>query len=118
MITLDKRTKTMTAFKNNFKIYFAFLGCVLFAQNAFGQNVYQPAKFTDGERLKNITATQQVVDKLFKEHAEKNHFPAMVYGIVADGKLVYSGSYGFTDVAKKIPANSTSAFRIASMSKS
>lgn len=65
-----------------------------------------------------MEAAFPVIERLFKEHAEKNHFPAMAFGLVADGKLIYSGGFGFTDVAKKIPATSKSIFRIASMSKS
>ena len=59
-----------------------------------------------------------VADKLFKDYAEKNHYPGMVYGIVADGKLVYSGGTGYANVEKKIPATGQSDFRIASMTKS
>ena len=35
-----------------------------------------------------------------------------------DGRLVYSGSGGYADIKKKIPATSQSMFRIASMTKS
>lgn len=42
----------------------------------------------------------------------------MAFGIVVDGKLVYTGNYGFTDIDKKIPVTSSSLFRVASMSKS
>ncbi len=59
-----------------------------------------------------------VADKLFKDYAEKNHYPGMVYGVVADGKLVYSGGMGYANVEKKIPATAQSDFRIASMTKS
>lgn len=55
---------------------------------------------------------------MFKDHAERNFFPGFVWGVVVDGKLLYSGSAGYTDVTKKITANSSSGFRIASMSKS
>ena len=55
---------------------------------------------------------------MYREAAEKRHFPGVAFGIVVDGKLVYSGGMGFTNVAKKIPATPKSLFRIASMSKS
>ena len=35
-----------------------------------------------------------LVDRLYKEYALKNHYPGMVYGIVADGKLIYSNGVG------------------------
>lgn len=80
---------------------------------------YQPPYFKDSiNRIEKIKATQAVVDKMFRAHAERNHFPGFVWGIVVDGQLLYSGSTGYTDVAKKTPASSASDFRIASMTKS
>jgi len=79
---------------------------------------YQPPAFTDADRLKKVEALFPIVDKIYKEYAEKNHFPGYAYGIVLDGKLVYAGSGGYTDLDKKIPATTKSMFRIASMSKS
>ena len=79
---------------------------------------YQPPAFTDANRLQKITATFPVIDQLYKDYAEKNHFPGLVYGIVVDGKLVHTGNTGHTDLENKIIANAQSDFRIASMSKS
>src|SRR5579871_6762670 len=66
----------------------------------------------------DIEAAMPAVDKLYRGYAERNHLPGMVYGIVADGKLVYSNAMGWTDIQKKIRAGAGSDFRIASMSKS
>jgi CubicO group peptidase (beta-lactamase class C family) len=79
---------------------------------------YQPAAFTDPERLQKIEATFSTIDKLYQEYAEKNHFPGFVYGIMVDGKLVHTGNIGFTEISTKTPATIQSDFRIASMSKS
>jgi len=79
---------------------------------------YQPPAFTDANRLQKITATFPVIDQLYKDYAEKNHFPGLVYGVVVDGKLVHTGNTGHTDLENKIIANAQSDFRIASMSKS
>jgi len=79
---------------------------------------YKPPVFPDADRLKKIEATYPVIDKLYKEYAEQNHFPGLVYGIVVDGKLVHTGNIGYTDLKDKTEANSKSDFRIASMSKS
>ena len=84
----------------------------------FSQSNYKPPVFKDTERLQKIQAAFPIIDKLFKDHAERNHFPAMAYGIVVDGKLVYANATGYSNVAKKTPATTRSAFRIASMSKS
>ncbi|MDB4903204.1 MAG: serine hydrolase [Mucilaginibacter sp.] len=79
---------------------------------------YKPPVFTDADRLKKIEATYTIIDQIYKDYAEKNHWPGMVYGIVVDGKLVHTSSVGYTDIANKIPADSKSDFRIASMTKS
>ena len=82
------------------------------------KNDYQPPVFTDGQRLEKITALLPVVDSLYQNYAQKNHFPGFAYGVVVDGKLIHSGATGFTNLDKKTPANAQSVFRIASMSKS
>ncbi|HNU89313.1 MAG TPA: serine hydrolase domain-containing protein, partial [Ferruginibacter sp.] len=79
---------------------------------------YQPAVFADAGRLDKIMKAMPVIDQLFKEYADSNHLPGVAYGLVVDGKLVYKGNIGYTDVEKKIPVTSASLFRIASMSKS
>ncbi|HLF45185.1 MAG TPA: serine hydrolase domain-containing protein [Chitinophagaceae bacterium] len=79
---------------------------------------YQTATFTDPARMEKIAQTFPVIDSLYKKHAVENHFPGISFGIVIDGKLAYTGNYGYTDIEKKIPVTSTSLFRIASMSKS
>jgi CubicO group peptidase (beta-lactamase class C family) len=42
----------------------------------------------------------------------------MVYGIVAGGRLVYTGSAGEANVSLRTPVSSQTDFRIASMTKS
>lgn len=79
---------------------------------------YHPATFTDAGRTKKISQAFPVIDKIFKDYAEANHLPGVAYGLVVDGKLVYKGNIGYTDIEKKIPVTSSSLFRIASMSKS
>ena len=79
---------------------------------------YKPAVFTDQTRLEKIKKAIPAIDSLYKATAVMNHFPGLAYGIVVDGKLIHTGSYGFTDIERKIPVTSSSLFRIASMSKS
>src|SRR5687767_13881737 len=79
---------------------------------------YKPAYFSDPGRLEKIKSACPVIDSMYKKHAEDNHFPAISFGIVVGGELVYENSYGYTDLERKTPATSASLFRIASMSKS
>ncbi len=81
-------------------------------------SAYISAVFADSHRLEKIKAAFTVIDSMYKKHATDNHFPAISFGLVVDGQLAYKNSYGYTDVAKQIPATSSSLFRIASMSKS
>lgn len=96
------------------KKYFYLI--LLLSTTAFAQ--YKPAAFTDPDRLKKIEATFPVIDALYKKYAEDNHWPGMAYGIVVDGKLVYTGNFGYTDLELKTPVTAKSDFRIASMTKS
>jgi len=79
---------------------------------------FTPAQFNDPSRNERIAATFPIVEQLYKNFAEANHFPGYAFGIVVDGKLVFKGSGGYANLEDKIPASSASMFRIASMSKS
>lgn len=80
---------------------------------------FQPAIFTDDQRIEKLKATHSIVDKMVKDFAEERRIPGIAFGLVgADGTLLYSSSHGFSDVEKKIPVSSTSVYRIASMTKS
>ncbi|MGN6401456.1 MAG: serine hydrolase domain-containing protein [Flavisolibacter sp.] len=92
--------------------------CLFTFISSYSQTTYQQPYFADDDRIEKIKQTQGIIDRLYKEHAAKNHFPGFVYGIVAGGKLVYTGSTGLANVQAKTAATTSSAFRIASMSKS
>lgn len=57
------------------------------------------------------------LDALFADFARDQHVPGLVYGVVADGKLVHVKSLGVQDTTAKRPVTADSVFRIASMSK-
>ena len=50
---------------------------------------YMPAVFADPNRLEKIKAAFAVIDSLYKNYAAENHFPAIAFGLVVDGQLVY-----------------------------
>ena len=97
------------------------LGC-LFAPvlvSAPGDSLrHKPADFSDADRSKKVMTTSAAVDAMFKDYMESRHMPGLVYGIVLDGELLYSGQFGFANLEAQIPADVKSLFRIASMSKS
>lgn len=55
---------------------------------------------------------------MFTDFALKNNIPGIAYGVVANGRLIYTGGAGYTNVANKTEVNTESVFRMASMSKS
>ncbi|SJZ79612.1 serine hydrolase domain-containing protein [Sediminibacterium ginsengisoli] len=79
---------------------------------------YEAPAFTDAMRYQRLQALFPAVESMYRSFADKNHFPGYTFGIMLDGKLVFSGAGGYTDIDKKIPATTKSMFRIASMSKS
>ena len=57
------------------------------------------------------------VDEIFADYALDSHIPGVVYGIVADGKLVHVRGLGVQDLESKRPVTADTLFRIASMTK-
>jgi CubicO group peptidase (beta-lactamase class C family) len=57
------------------------------------------------------------IDAMFEEFQQKNPTPGLVYGIVANGRLVHVRGFGVQDIAEKRPVTPDSLFRIASMTK-
>ncbi len=86
--------------------------------NVNPNTAYRPPYFADTARLGKVRVLFPAIEKIYAAYAAKNHFPGYAFGIVLDGQLVFTGSGGYTDIAKKIPATTQSMFRIASMSKS
>lgn len=110
------------------KITFSVIFLLFLCLSAAGQakpaavtsydTAFKPAVFTDPARLEKIEQTFPAIEKIYKDHAQKNHFPGIAFGVVVDGKLVFAGNDGYTDIDKKTPVTPQSLFRIASMSKS
>jgi len=79
---------------------------------------YQAPYFPDSNRLEKIRVAFPVIEQIFKDHQEKNHFPGVAFGLVVDGQLMHSGSFGIADIESKSPVTGQTNFRIASMTKS
>jgi CubicO group peptidase (beta-lactamase class C family) len=63
------------------------------------------------------STTYERLDPIFAEFQRENHIPGLVYGIVADGRLVHVRAFGVQDVKARRPVTPDSLFRIASMTK-
>jgi serine-type D-Ala-D-Ala carboxypeptidase/endopeptidase len=56
-------------------------------------------------------------DRIFEDFCLDAHIPGLVYGIVADGRLVHVGTFGVQDLESRRPVTPDTLFRIASMTK-
>ena len=81
-------------------------------------DVYLEPVYTDANRLDKITAGLDEIETIYKAHAQKNHFPGFVYGLVVDDSLIFSGAVGTVNIASQQPVTVESRFHIASMTKS
>lgn len=79
---------------------------------------YKVPVFSTDNRLEKIESITPQIDAMITEYAEERHIPGVVYGIVVDTNLVVASATGLLDINKELPATTSSAFRIASMSKS
>ncbi len=100
------------------KKIFVLAAMIPLVANSQNNSSYLPPVFTESNRLAKIQIAFPAIDKMYQQYAEKNHVPGYAYGIILDGRLVHTGSGGYTDIAKKIPVTPQSMFRIASMTKS
>jgi len=57
------------------------------------------------------------IDQIFADFALDTHIPGLVYGVVADGKLVHVHGIGVQDLQSRRTVTPESLFRIASMTK-
>lgn len=57
------------------------------------------------------------IDSTVQAFMAQYQVPGMAIAITHHGKLVYACNYGYADTLHKIPVNSNSLFRIASVSK-
>ena len=95
-----------------FMRYLALFG--LLAASAWTQT----PQFRDPNRLEKLKQALPEVDKIFARYYEQRQTPGLVYGLVVDGQLVHTKSFGVLDVEAKAPVTEDTAFRIASMTKS
>lgn len=80
--------------------------------------IYQPAEFTDKQRSEKIHQLLPTIKDYFQYAYESNRFPGLTYGLIVNGELIDSNSFGCTDLERKLPVTCQSLFRIASMTKS
>jgi CubicO group peptidase (beta-lactamase class C family) len=91
---------------------FCFLTLVSAAQS------YQAPVFKEDNRLALLQKAFPILDSTIIPLIKSKNIPGMAFGIVADGKLIYTKYYGKSNIEKNIAVGKNTAFRIASMTKS
>src|SRR5271154_5737342 len=94
-------------------VFCFFVSGVLLASDA-----YPPARFTDPERARKLESAFSEVDQIFRGYASERRIPGMVWGVVIDGRLAHVESAGVRDRSSNGLITPSTAFRIASMTKS
>jgi CubicO group peptidase (beta-lactamase class C family) len=96
----------------------AALVIVVITAPLIASDTYPPPRFADPARVAKLQAAMPAIDRLFRAYATDKKIPGMVWGVVIDGQLAHTGSFGVRDRASRAPVTPDTAFRIASMTKS
>ncbi|MCA0374707.1 MAG: beta-lactamase family protein [Gemmatimonadetes bacterium] len=75
-------------------------------------------RFTDPDRIAKLTRAMPTVDSIMRAFAERARVPGIAYGVVVDGKLLHVAAAGLREVPSRAAVDTSTVFRIASMTKS
>jgi CubicO group peptidase (beta-lactamase class C family) len=64
-----------------------------------------------------LAAALERVEALVKAELAKDNVGSVTVGVVADGALVWTRSFGYADMERKIPADAATVYRIGSITK-
>jgi CubicO group peptidase (beta-lactamase class C family) len=87
-------------------------------QTAVASSAAPPAAFADPDRLARLRAAFPEIDRVMRDFAERSRVPGIAYGIVIDGRLAHVGTAGLRELSSRAPVDTSTVFRIASMTKS
>lgn len=88
------------------------------AQDPALGSVAPPARFTDPARDATLRRAFPAIDSLIADFAAQRRVPGYAYGIVIDGRLAHVVAGGVRDARTGARTDTSTVFRIASMSKS
>ena len=91
---------------------------VLRSQARAAGSIAPPPRFEDPRRLARLETAFPAIDSLMRDFAERSHVPGIAWGVVVDGALVHVGTAGLRELSSRSPVDTTTVFRIASMTKS
>src|SRR5258708_34484899 len=77
-------------------------------------DAYPPPRFTDPQRVKKLEAAMPEVDRILRSYATEKKIPGMGWGVVMDGRLAHTGTFGVRDRTSNAPVTAAPALRVAS----
>ena len=92
--------------------------CTASAQPPSAAVRMEPARFADPDRAAKLATAFGEIDRMFREFARREHVPGAAWGVIVDGRLVHVGTTGVRDIPTRDPVDTSTVFRIASMTKS
>jgi CubicO group peptidase (beta-lactamase class C family) len=81
-------------------------------------SIAPPPRFTDPDRMAKLQRAMPAVDSVMRAFAERARVPGIAYGVIVDGRLLHVAAHGLREVPSKSPVDTSTVFRIASMTKS
>ena len=66
-------------------------------------DAYPPPRFTDPQRVTKLEAAMPEVDRILRSYATEKKIPGMVWGVVIDGRLAHTGTFGVRDRTSNAP---------------
>jgi len=88
------------------------------SQAARGSSIAPPAQFADPDRVSKLSAAFPEINRIMRAFTDQAKVPGIAYGIVIDGRLAHVGVVGLRDVKTGASVDTSTVFRIASMTKS
>lgn len=95
----------------------AALCCPLVGVSA-QSSVAPPARFADADRVGKLQRAMPAIDSIMRRFAASNRVPGIAYGVIVDGRLMHVAAVGLREVPTNAPVDTSTVFRIASMTKS
>ena len=96
----------------------AAMAFVAAAQAGAQSSVAPPPAFDDPGRLDKLTRAIPAVDSVMRAFMARTRAPGIAYGLVVDGALLHVAAHGVREVSSGARVDTSTVFRIASMTKS
>ncbi len=88
------------------------------AHVAAQSSIAPPPSFDDPDRIGRLTRAIPAVDSVMRAFMTQNRVPGIAYGVIVDGRLLHVAAHGIRHLPDSARVDTSSVFRIASMTKS